>query len=328
MLNSAIRQPPHSSFNPKTCWLLTTGEAGCFSQLKGLAERLGVVYEKKLITLPFPWKAFPGHLCPWPLSVTKFGDGRLTPPWPDLVLSCGRRTVAAALGIRRASRGQTKAIHIQDPMVPVHCFDAVIAPYHDACQGPNVLQTIGAIHHLTPEMIQSSVDEFKSHVRHLPSPFVTLLLGGTSHAFRFTDKIIEQLTSQLIHLHQVHGCSFLITPSVRTPVKVCEEIQKKLARIPTYIWSKQDPNPYKALLGLADYIMVTCDSISMISEACSTGKPVYLVKMAGSSKRQSLFFKDMEQKGCVRWFEGKLDTWNYTPLDETGRSVEFIKAMF
>lgn len=310
---------------PKTCWLLTTGEAGCFSQLKGLAERLGVGYEKKLIHLSFPWKILPGHLCPFPLLVTKFEEGRLSSPWPDLVISAGRRTVAAALGIKRASKGITKAIHIQNPLVPSKYFDAVIAPYFDACKGDNVFETFGAIHHVTSEAIQSATKKFKDRVAPLPLPRVSILLGGTSRSCRFTDENVDLLIKQLIDLNNKTGCSFLITPSSRTPKEVIDKIEKSLVHLPTFIWDRKSENPYLALLGIADFILVTSDSVSMISEACSTGKPVYIIPMQGGSKRQLRFYDDLQKKGFIKWFAGDLEKWTYTPLDETGRSVEYLR---
>src|SRR5882672_11955998 len=123
----------------RTCWIVTPGEAGFESQGRGLAEALGLTPVLKRVRVRAPWRWLPGWLWPRPLSALHPQSDPLAPPWPDLVISCGK--VAAPLGaaIRRASGGGTRAVHIQKPTVALREFDLVVAPRHDRVQGPNVV---------------------------------------------------------------------------------------------------------------------------------------------------------------------------------------------
>src|SRR6056297_1543837 len=122
-----------------TVWALTTGEAGMRSQVLGLCDRMGLAFTEKCIGLRAPWRWLPGHLCPCPLRGLAAEGDALAPPWPDLLISCGRRSTAAAIAIRRASGGRTLTVHLQNPRTPPDHFDLVIAHPHDGIAGANVI---------------------------------------------------------------------------------------------------------------------------------------------------------------------------------------------
>ena len=198
----------------------------------------------------------------------------LGPPWPRLIVSVGRQSVATALAVKRLSNQSTYAVHVQDPKVSAHRFDWIVAPKHDGLSGPNVTTTLGAVHGITPVRLAAAKERFTNLIDHLPSPRVAVLLGGNSRAFRFTAVDAERLGRSLAAMARKNNGSLLVTPSGRTPSESMTALQRAIFGVPQVIWDGTGDNPYLAFLGFADAIVVTSDSVNMITEAAGTGKPL------------------------------------------------------
>ncbi|MBF0504632.1 MAG: mitochondrial fission ELM1 family protein [Candidatus Omnitrophica bacterium] len=300
-----------------SCWIVTEKLAGLQNQAIGLCEALGLPYSLKEIKKPQNlWqRLFPPH-------------HGLVPPWPDVLVSCGRQSVPVSLHIRSASAGHTFTIHIQDPFIDPKNFDVVVVPEHDKLQGHNVLATRGAIHHVNQKKLAFGAGHFAERLSHLPRPLIGVLVGGKNRHHDFSEKSARELASMLSQAAQKNGGSIALTFSRRTGSANETLIRSGLQEIPAYIWDSQGENPYFGLLALADVIITTSDSISMVSEACYTGKPVYVYPLPGGGKRHKEFLKDLIQRGIIRFFEENIETWSYPPLDETKRAAVFIRQRF
>lgn len=320
-----VQKPPEKKANSMICWIVTEGIAGTENQCLGLAEALQVTPCVKRIALRFPWSfASPilrfGHAHAF---ISKSG-GALVPPWPDLLIASGRKSIAASLYIREQSKEKTFTVQIQDPRIDPDFFDLVVVPNHDTLRGENVLVTTGALHRVTPHMLDEAKQRFSSVLNALPAPRVAVLIGGNSKTHRMTPAVMRWIAEQLADISQ-QGASLMITVSRRTGSE-CEKILRhslaKLANI--HFWDGQGENPYFAYLACADFILVTNDSVSMASEAISTGKPVYTLELDGGSERFDRFHNLLREKKYTRPFEGKLETWNYTPPGDTEKTAEEI----
>lgn len=290
-----------------SCWAMTTGEAGTRAQALGLAEALGVPFEEKIIGLRRPWSWLPGAWCPNPLAGLDPAKDALSPPWPDLLITCGRRSTAPSIAIRRASGGRTATVHIQNPQTRLDAFDLVFPMKHDGVTGPNAIPLATAIHRVTPEKLAAGAAEWRDRFAHLPRPLVGVILGGRNRSYRFTEDIARSLLDRLEALHAATGAGLAITPSRRTE----PEIKALFAawaqeRGWTHFHSGEGDNPYFGILGLADALIVTGDSVSMLSEAVSTGRPVASVRLEGRSRRHELFLDGLEAAGAVVPFTGAL----------------------
>jgi mitochondrial fission protein ELM1 len=306
---------------------MTTGEAGMLSQVVGLAQAIGLPYETKTVRPRAPWRWLPGH---WAaklgvLSGLDPKDG-ICPPWPDLLITCGRRSVAVALAIKRASRGHTFTVHIQDPRVPPGCFDMVVPPEHDGLTGPNVYPSKGALHKLTRETLNTAAEHFRESFAAVRKPFVAVLIGGKSKAYDLTPSRMRELATQFKSLITDQGAGMVITTSRRTGAENETILRETLAGTDAIVWDGTGENPYLAMLALADIIIVTEDSASMVSEACFTGKPAYVAKLEGGSKRFNALHRSLEEAGFTRPFTGNLETWNYKPLDENQRIATIVRG--
>ena len=302
------------------CWIVTEGIAGTENQCIGVAEALGVAPEIKRINLRMPWKTlspylrvesaatFTPALCPDP----EYG-------WPDLLIASGRKSIAASRYIKKQSGGKTFTVQIQDPRISPKHFDLVAVPKHDPTRGENVIVTTAAPNKITPEKLKDARKEFATF-ESIKSPRVAVLIGGESKTYSFDKERMYEISQQLGTL----DVGLMITTSRRTPDECKYLLQNMLeaSDIDTehFIWDGHGQNPYMGILAWADTILVTEDSTSMLSEAGTTGKPVYMIEMdRKANKRQSRIDKmheNLRQSGCLRDFTGNLETWPYEPLND------------
>jgi uncharacterized protein len=283
-------------------WAVTTGEAGMRAQALGLADALGFPFEERIIALRRPWRWFPGHLCPSPLAGLDSAHDKLAPPWPDILITCGRRSTAASIAIRKRSKGRTLTVHLQNPQTPLSAFDLVVAHPHDGIDGENVLLVETTIHRVTPDKLARARIAFAPTFDAGPSPRLGVLLGGRTKKGGFGDADIAVLLAGL-NAHLETGGSLLITPSRRTEEHVVAALKQRFAGNPrVFLWDGTGENPYFGILALSDRLVVTADSTSMVSEALSTGKPVEIVPLQGLGRRHKLFLERLERLGHVMRF--------------------------
>ncbi len=304
---------------------MTDAKPGMENQCLGLAEALGLNVARKHVHPRPPWKYLPPSLWPAPLHAYTPDSDPLTPPWPEILIATGRVTAAASIAIRRASRGRTFTVQIQNPGVSFRHFDLVIPPRHDNCAGPNVFTTRGALHRVTAQRLATEAARLASTLAHLPRPLVAVLIGGANKNYRLTPGVIRDLADKLIAVNRTTGAGFAITLSRRSGVEAETMLRKALTGVPAVIWNGSGDNPYFAYLGLADHIVVTADSVSMVSEACSTGKPVYVVELEGGSPKFARFHEGLRADGITREFTGVLADWTYAPLDDTETAAAEVR---
>ncbi|MDP6707568.1 MAG: mitochondrial fission ELM1 family protein [Alphaproteobacteria bacterium] len=313
-------------FEAARCWALSPGHAGMENQCLGLAERLGLPTRRLRLYPRAPWTWLPPGCWPAPARALAPESDTIRPPWPELVISCGRRAVPYGLLVKRLSGGRSFAVHIQDPRTRPARFDLVIAPRHDHLAGANVVETLGSLNRITQDRLAEAAARVAPELAHLPRPLVAVLIGGTSRAYRLTPEISRRLADELAGLAESQGVGLAVTPSRRTGSENVHILRQRLAPLPTAVfWNLEGENPYHGYLGLADHIVVTGDSTNLVSEAASTGKPVHVVELAGGNAKFAEFHESMRAAGYTRPFRVPLESWTYTPLDETGRMAAKVR---
>jgi uncharacterized protein len=307
-------------------WVLHDGKAGMASQSLGLAEATGFPFVEKTLEVAFPWAWLPPQLWIAPLAAVRDRGGRLTPPWPDLVIGCGRNAAAPALAIRRASGGRTVAAQIQDPRVGRAEFDLMVVPEHDRLRAPRVITTTGALHRVTREKLAEAVARFPE-LAALPRPVIGVLIGGSNRAYSLTLDRLGEIADQIAGAVRDSGGSVVLTPSRRTGVAGIGLLRERLQGLPAVIWDMTGDNPYFTYLAVADAFLVTADSVSMVSEAAATGKPVHVIDLPGGDAKFGRFHRAMREAGVTRPFAGRIEQWRYTPLDDTRRAGAALRAL-
>ena len=260
-------------------WLIAAYRAGEWEQMLALAEALGWPFEiKEISRKKFAWRTnlFRGSSLS---GIKPSVSSPLESPWPDLIISAGMRNEPVCRWIRDQSGGHSKIVHIGRPWADPDQFDLVITtPQYRLPVRPNVLQNATTLHRITPQRLAQEKKQFSAAVDHLSMPYVAVIIGGNSGPYTFGKKAAKRLAAQSSALAERMGASLLVSTSARTS-DVALDALKKWTRVPAqfYRWKKDDgKNPYYSYLALADEIIVTADSISMLSEACATRKPVHM----------------------------------------------------
>jgi uncharacterized protein len=308
-----------------SCWVLTDGKPGMENQCLGLAEALGLDPKVKRVTSRFPWRFLPPQFWFNALWAPGPKGDILSPPWPDLLIGSGRQSVALSIAIKRLCGDRIFTVQIQNPVIDSRKFDLVATPRHDGLTGENVIVTEGALHRITPERLTSEGELFKDRLAGLGHPRIAVLIGGSNGQFRMTRQSTESLADGLAGLVRNHGAGLMVTASRRTGAENEAVLRDRLKGLSAEIWDGSGANPYFGYLGLADAILVTGDSVSMVSEACATGKPVYVFDLEGGSDKFRRFHENMRERNFTRPFQGELKDWDYTPLQDTARVAEEIR---
>ena len=307
-------------------WAVHDGKIGMANQVLGLAEAVGYPVIEKAVALRAPWRHLAPSLWLHPMAALKADGARLEPPWPDLLIACGRTVTALALAVKRASRGRTVWVQVQDPRFARRHVDLMVVPQHDPARGENVHLTMGSVHRVRPASLDAGRARFAPLFAALARPLVGVLIGGTNRVYRLTPEIAASLGRQLAAL-AAQGFGIAITPSRRTGEAALSALVEPLRSVPHFIWSGTGENPYLGLLAHADALVVTGDSVNMVSEAASTGKPVHVVPLEGGSAKFHRFHDLFRRAGVARDFTGKIERWSYQPPNDTERAAGEIRRL-
>ena len=301
--------------------LLTEGLHGMISQVEGLAKALNLEYFHEKIELNNFWKLIPPSLTPVKKYVFKNNIDKEF----DIIISCGRKSVVPSIYLKKNSNKKIINIHIQNPKVSLNNFNYIIAPEHDGISGKNVISSKGALHYLTIEEIEKSRD-YLQNKSNTKKDILTLILGGPTKYYNYTTQNIKSIFSNIKNLTEKNNLHLIVIPSNRTPLETVSLAKSELMKDTTII-ETVDKKAYLSALCLAKYIVVTCDSSSMISEAALTGKPVYvaMIETKRNDKRFKEFRKLFENMNILRKLDDKLETWSYEKLDEANRVSKLIK---
>jgi hypothetical protein len=317
---------------PLKVWTVTDGRAGIEAQAVGLAEALArrapIKLTTKRIRVRTPWAWLPAGFVPSSRSALTTNSDEMNPPWPDIWIGCGRASIPLSMGVRRWSKSQTFVVQLQDPRVNPREFDVVVPPIHDGLEGQNVLPIVGACHRVTPEKLDQAVLDFPRALEDLPSPRFAVLIGGKSKRQDISAQRARDIADGLAEVQRKTGGTLMATLSRRTGDAARLQFRTYLAPHCAVFFEGEGANPYFAMLGAADHIFVTADSVNMATEAAATGKPVHVLAVDGPQGKLTRFHQSLVRRGCARPYTGVLETWNYPPLLETDRVAAAVLTAF
>ena len=300
--------------------LLTQGMHGMISQTEGLAKALKLNFKHQKIKLKPLWNLIPPKFTP-------ISENLLTEKFVcdcKIVISCGRKSVIPSAALKKRFGNEIFNIHIQDPKVSLKHFDLIISPEHDNIKGDNVLTTKGSIHYLTKKEITDNskylqLDKGKKKV-------VAFIIGGPNKYYNYSEEQIHFIFNKIKNLFTPDKFKIVIIPSYRTPERIIKKAFNTFG-FNHHVVKTIDKKAYLSSLALADYIIVTCDSTSMISEAAVTGKPIYtaMMKPNRSIRRFKSFYNQFKELGIIKELTDSIDSWSYDKLDEVNRIAPLIK---
>jgi mitochondrial fission protein ELM1 len=314
-----------------TPWTLADGRAGNQRQALALAGALGHGASRHwTLDARAPWRWVAPRQ--WPFYAHAFGpdfERALRTP-PRLAIGCGRR---AALATRMLRERGSQVVHILDPRIETRHWDLVVAPEHDGLRGDNVVSLLGSLHPVDDLWLAEGRSDFPL-LAQLPRPRVALLVGGPSPHWPLADDAFIAMLDAVAAGVDAQGGSLLATASRRTPQKWRGALHSAVARGAGVCWTGGvDPvpaqagsaNSYPGLLGWADRIVCTADSVNMLSEACATFAPVFAIGRERLDGRPRGFLERLRELGRVRDADAGLEPFAAEPLRETARVAAIVR---
>ena len=302
--------------------LLTEGMHGMISQVEGLAKALDTDFSHQQVELKSFWKLIPPRFTP----KTNISFKNFVIPDVDLIISCGRKSVIPSIFLKKNSKKKIYNIHVQDPKVDFNYFDFVIVPEHDSVIGSNVIQTKGAIHYLTNSEIDKNSQYLKSIIKKDERKVISLIMGGPTKYYDYSKENINKIFNDLEVITKKENFQLVIIPSMRTPKNIIQAAKDFFGEKHTVI-EDIDKKAYLSALAISEFLFVTCDSSSMISEAALTGKPIYIANISAkkNDKRFKKFRSLFKELNIIKNLGEPLEKWSYQRLDETNRVAKIIK---
>lgn len=292
----------------RTCFVVSDGRKGIENQALGLAEAVARATPLRIMPVHVPR----GGALPDPGLIA-----------PELWIGCGRAAVRASEAQRQAFPDAVM-VYVQHPREGLDRFDLIVPPRHDRIDGPNVFPILGSPNRITRERLGDAKAAFAGRLSALASPRAAILIGGDSKHHRFTPEVSRYLLERLAWLRS-RNVALMITTSRRTPQTFADSVRARFAGdAGVWLHDGEGPNPYFAFLAGADWIFVTEDSTNMLTEAASTGIPVFRLGLDGDPGKFTRLYRELEAHGSVRPFLGRLERWDYTRLHETERAAQRV----
>jgi len=303
-------------------FLLTEGMHGMISQAEGMAKALNTEFDHKIVRLNFLWNFVPPRLTPISETILKDKNYLIGDKIPDLIISCGRKSVIPSILLKKKNK-KIFSIHIQDPKVNFNNFDIIIAPEHDNLVGDNIISSKGAVHYITQLEIERATPYLKDKIK--SQKIVSLILGGPNKYYSFSNEELIGVFKKIKIDFISAGYKAIIIPSLRTPKRIIDLAINEFDS-GNFVANSVDKQAYLSALALATCVVVTCDSTSMISEAATSGKPIYVAHMRSKKNnyRFQKFFQLFKEMGIIRDLGEKVQSWTYNKLSEAERIAAII----
>lgn len=269
-------------------WALTSDRAGDRAQILALAEALAWPLAEKRLAFNRRYKRPNIFLGASRTSLDIAASSALAPPWPDLVIASGRRSTPIARWIRAQAGGHCRLVHIGRPWAPLDLFDLIVTTAQYALPDrPNILHNSLTLNRPDPARLAAASEQWQSRLSALPRPWIALLAGGGTRPYNLDAATARRLGDQANAMAAELGGSLLVSTSRRTGEAASAALLGAITG-PAYRhrWQPSGENPYPAFLELADSFVVTGDSASMLSEACHSGRPVYIFDLPQQPDRK------------------------------------------
>ena len=296
-------------------WLISDGVGGNDRQVQALAEAMQLSSRSVRVRPARPWRWF----APRVVAAARWAFPRLLrhdlcAPWPALAIGCGRQAALLTRALRIWSGGATFALQILDPRIEPANFDLVVAPRHDGLSAPNVIQTLGALNPIDDAWLARAAPAFPA-LAQLPRPRTALLIGGPRRGLQLDPAWLDALIARLHAWRERDGGSLLVTTSRRTPDEWRDKLRGAFRNGCTCFWGgdADGPNPYASYLAVADRIVVSPDSINMLSEACAVGVPVVSHLPPGAPAKFAAFHAELRSHGWLHDDDVDFSTLQKTP---------------
>lgn len=305
-------------------WTITDTGAGNFRQAEALADAMGGAEDHICLDFPAPWRWLAPRSIPFALDALGIvAREKLQTPWPDIAIGCGRQAALALRAIKRSHQSRVFTVQILSPRIASTHFDLVITPQHDRLQAANIIETIGALNAINDTWLKKAREKF-SDFASLPRPLVAVLIGGPHRNAKLDENSLRMLFERVSKLRARAGGTLLLAASRRTPEAWWPQLRTMAHSLNGQCWLAEHDgeNPYPGYLAFADRVIVTADSVNMLSEACALGVPVISYCAYPLKGKLALFDTYLrKQQMLADWNEAPKQ---YSPLRETESIAQIV----
>jgi uncharacterized protein len=299
-----------------TAWIISSGLIGHEINCRGIALALGLSPQIRRVSPRLLFAAWAPFGPIDPREASHRAQSPIAPPFPDILIASGRRAVPYLRYLKRASKGYTFTLFMQNPRTGRRAADVIWVPEHDGLRGNNVIVTLTSPHILRADALAAARNRIDPRIAALPRPRVAVVLGGDSVNHTFQARDADALKAIIQHLLR-QGCGLMVTPSRRTPKMILAAIREVLGDAKAFFDDGTGANPYVNILANAEAIIVTGDSVNMVGEAVATGVPVHVYEPSGGHPKMTGFLDRLVAEGALRRWRGSLEQFDYTPIDAT-----------
>jgi mitochondrial fission protein ELM1 len=307
---------------PDSCWVLHDGAAGNRRQALALAGALGLQAQEWTLQPNRPARWLAPRIAPWARFQWGFSRALADAP-PQLAIGCGR---VAALATRLAAAAGARSVQILDPRLPTRHWDVVVAPAHDHLAGDNVVTMLGSLNEVDDAWLRRARERWRELLA-LPGPRTAVLLGGPTAATPFDEEDLAKMCELLEATLARDGGRLLVCGSRRTPKAWAETMRARFDATRHALWfdDRDGDNLYEGALACAQRIVVTPDSVNMVSEACATALPVFIAEPGRARGRVAEFLRELVARGRVRKQGAALEEFECEPLREGARVAARVR---
>ena len=320
--------------------VLTDGGAGNIAQAFGLARHIVALSSSEIRQNIVVAPAFANLLPPAWVAALQLCKTDADEERAQIVIGCGIKAQAAVLAAKR--QYGAFAVCIQRPRASAQQFDAIIAPHHDYSatelqkiekKPSNILAVVGSVGQTNVNILRAKREAARQKFAHIPNPKTGILIGGSNRAFAMTPQVCKQIAAQVLRAAPTGGV--LATASRRTGTDNQRALAEAFGSENCFFYGGDDgdtDNPYWDILAAADRILVTGDSVNMLSEACTAARPTHIIRLPQKSARAAgkfhRFHDALISRGVARYWDGRFESWTPPGLNETKRAAEFVWARY
>ena len=308
----------------KHSWIITDGTKGMENQSIALAKLLDTKFKLIKFMPPYLLRKIPliGKFIP--VSMIKI-DLNIKPS-PKFIITTGKRMAGISIFVKFFFKNKIKTIHIQNPHVSSNYFDLLLIPEHDKISGKNIINTKGALSFIDNNDVEILHTPIINNLKYKKKPIILFLIGGDNKRYKPNNTNYYNLMLDIFKASQNIDGKLIILTSRRTPTKAIKVINSMLKYYESdfYLYSGIGHNPYPDILKSADYIIVTSDSVNMISEAATLNIPLFVAYLKKESGKIKKFLENLENLCIIKNFDNELFDYNKTKLntnDETKLKV-------
>jgi mitochondrial fission protein ELM1 len=308
--------------NDNVCWVLHDGAAGNRRQALALASAMGMPTREWTLKANAPARWFAPRIAPYARFQYAYALALGEVP-PTVAIGCGR---LAAMATRLAGAAGARTVQVLDPRIDPKHWDVVVAPTHDHLRGENVVTMLGSLNEVDEAWLRRARERWRELLA-LPGPRTAVLIGGPTAATPFDDEDLAKLCEKLEGTLARDGGRLLVCGSRRTPKAWAEALRARFDNTHHALWfdDSDGDNLYDGALACAQRIVVTPDSVNMVSEACATTLPVFVAEPGRAHGRISEFLRELVARGRVRTQRAALEEFECEPLREGARVAARVR---